>query len=233
MIGTYTRGRDPSVVPSNPSGVMPTIVIGCPLTTSVSPTTAGLPSKRCRQYAWLSTTTLDWPGALSSFASINRPAERGQTQHAEVAARDEHAVALRGLAAVGQVGVEEAVGGNTSEDRLLLLEIAKHQVAEDAVAAAGVVARLRSRLRPGTGEVHQRLRVGTGSGRSRNWLNSEKIAALAPMPSASETIATTLTKGVRNRARKASRRLVMSGFDEISGRVRWVKDSGAGSGRPP
>src|SRR6266566_1660759 len=45
---------------------------------------------------------------------------------------------------------------------------------------------------------------GTGSGRSRIWSNSEKIAALAPMPSASDTIAMPVTNGVLKRVRKAS-----------------------------
>src|SRR6266699_3475689 len=45
---------------------------------------------------------------------------------------------------------------------------------------------------------------GTGSGRSRIWSNSEKIAALAPMPSASDTTAMPVTNGVLKRVRKAS-----------------------------
>ncbi len=40
-IGTNTRGANPSVVPSNPSGATPTTVIGWPLTVIAWPTTAG------------------------------------------------------------------------------------------------------------------------------------------------------------------------------------------------
>ena len=43
------------------------------------------------------------------------------------------------------------------------------------------------------------------------------MAALAPMPRASETIATTVTNGVRNSVRNASRMLRMTEFDEIPG----------------
>jgi hypothetical protein len=45
--------------------------------------------------------------------------------------------------------------------------------------------------------------AGTGSGRRSIWSNIEKIAEFAPMPSASDTIAMPVTKGVLNRTRKA------------------------------
>ena len=48
---------------------------------------------------------------------------------------------------------------------------------------------------------------GTGSGFSRIWLKREKMAAFAPMPSASDTIATIVTKGVLNSVRSANFRL--------------------------
>jgi hypothetical protein len=41
-------------------------------------------------------------------------------------------------------------------------------------------------------------------------LNIEKIAAFAPMPSASDRMATAVTNGVRNRVRKASFRSRMA-----------------------
>ncbi|GMV09663.1 MAG: hypothetical protein AMXMBFR55_13970 [Gemmatimonadota bacterium] len=41
----------------------------------------------------------------------------------------------------------------------------------------------------------------------------ENIAVFAPIPRASERIATMLTSGVRRRARQASRRLCTGGFD--------------------
>src|SRR5471030_372562 len=53
----------------------------------------------------------------------------------------------------------------------------------------------------------RRAGAGTGSGRSSIWLNSEKMAAFAPMPSASDTIATMVTKGVLKRVRSANFRL--------------------------
>ena len=50
---------------------------------------------------------------------------------------------------------------------------------------------------------------GTGRARSRIVLNIEKIAALAPMPRPSDSTATTVTKGVRQRVRRASFRFGM------------------------
>jgi hypothetical protein len=46
--------------------------------------------------------------------------------------------------------------------------------------------------------------------RRRIWSNNEKIAALAPIPNASEAIATTVTNGDLNRVRTARRRLPMA-----------------------
>ena len=47
---------------------------------------------------------------------------------------------------------------------------------------------------PGAARLTSRAGSGTGSGRSSIWLNSEKMAAFAPIPSASDTIATMVTK---------------------------------------
>src|SRR5439155_21781112 len=63
VIGTNTCGRDPSVVPSNPRGATPTMLIGWPLTIIVWFNTVGAAANRVCQYAWLSTTTCDAPTA--------------------------------------------------------------------------------------------------------------------------------------------------------------------------
>jgi hypothetical protein len=47
------------------------------------------------------------------------------------------------------------VRGDPREDLLLSLEVAEHGVTEDRLAIAGLSARLRSRLGPGSSEVHQ------------------------------------------------------------------------------
>src|SRR5215210_3090989 len=60
----------------------------------------------------------------------------------------------------------------------------------------------------------RRLGSGTGSGRSSIWLNSEKIAALAPIPNASERTATAVTNGVLNSVRSASLKLPMNRLKE-------------------
>ena len=74
VIGTNTFGSDPSVVPRNPSGATPTIVIDWPLIVIFSPTTSGRPANPVCQYAWLKTTTCGSPGGRSSDGSSNRPA---------------------------------------------------------------------------------------------------------------------------------------------------------------
>ena len=105
---------------------------------------------------------------------------------------------------IRQVHAERAVRGDAREDGLHPLEVAEHRVAED---------RRRSRpawphdCEPGLGPGALRLTSlpgsGTGSGRSSIWSNSEKIAAFAPMPSASDTTATVVTSGVLRSARTA------------------------------
>src|SRR5205807_4508773 len=54
---------------------------------------------------------------------------------------------------------------------------------------------------PGAANLTSRSGCVTGSGWRSISLKSEEIAAFAPMPSASERIATTVTNGVRNRVR--------------------------------
>ena len=60
-------------------------------------------------------------------------------------------------------------------------------------------------LGPGADRLTSWRGASTGSGSSRIWLKSEKIAAFAPSPSASDTIATPVTKGVLNSVLSAKR----------------------------
>jgi hypothetical protein len=62
-------------------------------------------------------------------------------------------------------------------------------------------------LGPGAARFTSRSGSGTGSGRRSIWLKREKIAAFAPMPSASDTMATIVTNGVLNSVRSANLRL--------------------------
>src|SRR5262245_4066111 len=65
-------------------------------------------------------------------------------------------------------------------------------------------------LGPGAPRLISRVGSGTGSGRSSIWLNSEKIADVAPMPSASDRMAMKVTNGAFIRERMASLMLLMS-----------------------
>ena len=73
VTGTKTAGLIPSVVPSNPRGATPTMVIGWPLTIIVWFRTAGFSPNRFCQYAWSSTATWASPVTRSSLASSSRP----------------------------------------------------------------------------------------------------------------------------------------------------------------
>src|SRR4029450_2751383 len=68
----------------------------------------------------------------------------------------------------------------------------------------------------------------TGSACRRNWLNNEKIAALAPMPSARDRMATDVTKGVLNSVRRASRRGRRGATPWTGGIVPWLASQGTG-----
>jgi hypothetical protein len=58
----------------------------------------------------------------------------------------------------GQVRPEEDVGGDVREHGVRLLQIAEHQVAEDMLAVAGLVARVGSRFGTRGREIHELLR---------------------------------------------------------------------------
>ena len=90
------------------------------------------------------------------------------------------------------------------EHCLRLLEVAEHRVAEDLAVARPGRTTASPGLGPGARGSPARPAFGTGSGRSSIWLNSEKMAAFAPMPSASERTATAVTNGVLKSVRKAS-----------------------------
>ena len=102
-------------------------------------------------------------GGLAGGLVVGRsdqPAQgRLQAEHLEVAAGHEHAVGVERLPAIRQVRAERPVRGHAREHGLRLLEIAEHRITEDRLRAAGVVARLGSRLRAGRRQVDQPPRV--------------------------------------------------------------------------
>ena len=218
VIGTKTCGLAPSVVPSKPSGATPTMVRCWPLTI-----------ERVADHVWIAVETgrpvgvaehddRRFPRLLIVPGRSSRPIAGCHAEDGEVAAGDEYALAVQRLVVERQVRAEQDVRGDVGEHLMVLLQVAEHRVAEDVVAVPGLVAGLRAGLRPRRRRFTSSCGAGTGSGRSSIWLNNEKIAALAPMPSASERIATEVTNGALNRRRKASFRLVMvSTLDERSG----------------
>ena len=88
----------------------------------------------------------------------NQTAEGGfQAEHGKVAAGNEHAGTAHRLALEREIGAKAEMRRDAGERPLLALEVAKHGMAEDLLAAAGVVTRLAPRLRPGSGEIHELL----------------------------------------------------------------------------
>ena len=89
-------------------------------------------------------------------AWTEQPAERGlHAEHRKVASRDEHALAAQCLPAVGEVGAEQAVRRDSRKGRLHAFKVPEHRIAEDDIAVAGLVARLRTGLGAWRGEVDQ------------------------------------------------------------------------------
>src|SRR6185503_6727995 len=76
---------------------------------------------------------------------------------------------------------------------------------------------------PGFPRFTSRPGSATGSGFNRIWLKTEKIAAFAPMPRPSETMATVVTNGVLNSVRRASFRLNMMEVGRASAPVGCVR----------
>jgi hypothetical protein len=93
---------------------------------------------------------------------------RLETESREVRARDHHPLAVERLPLEGEVRAERAVRDQPGEHGLLPLEVAVHRIAEDQVAVARLVARLRARLRSGRAEVDEPLRLGHGEGAEKH-----------------------------------------------------------------
>ena len=118
VIGTKTCGLAPSVVPSKPSGATPTMVRCWPLTISVSPTTPGIAVEPRRP---VGVTEHDDQRLAELLIVLGReqPADRRrQAEDGEVAAGDQHALAVQGLVVEGEVGAEQHVRGDVGEDRV-------------------------------------------------------------------------------------------------------------------
>ena len=102
-------------------------------------------------------TVVAWP---------DQPAERGlHTEHRKVASRDEYAIAAQCLPAVGQVGAEQAVRRDSRKGRLHAFKVPEHRIAEDDIAVARLIARLRPRLGARRREIDQ---PGGGLNRERS-----------------------------------------------------------------
>ena len=80
---------------------------------------------------------------------------RPNAEYRKIAAGHEHALAVDRLLRVGKVRAEDSVSRDPNEDRLRLLEIAEHRVAENGIAVASHVALRLPGLGAGGGEVDQ------------------------------------------------------------------------------
>src|SRR5215471_18861455 len=83
---------------------------------------------------------------------------RLKPEHWKIRSRDEQPLTVQGLAAIRQVGVEGDVGRDASEYRLQPLEITKHRIAENLVAAASLPAGRRAGLGPWRRQIDEFIR---------------------------------------------------------------------------
>ncbi len=94
------------------------------------------------------------------FRSDEAAQRRRQLEHREIAARHQHSRSAERLSLIGEVRAEDPMRGHAGEGRLHALEVAKHRVAEDLVAVARLIARVRAGLGTGRREVDQPIRLG-------------------------------------------------------------------------
>ena len=121
VIGTNTCGRDPSRRAVEAARRDPHDRQRLSVDDQRLVETRGLAPNRVLQYAWLSTTTGDWPIAASSPLT-DEPPERGvQLEHLKIAARHHHAFAVRRFAVEREIRIEHAMRGDAGQDRLVLV----------------------------------------------------------------------------------------------------------------
>ena len=101
----------------------------------------------------------EMPAGVPIVVGIQQPAERRlEAEHRKVRAGHEQPVAASGLRLIGQVGAEPDVQCDAGEDRLLLLEIAEHRVAEHRFTVPGLAAGIGTLPRSGRRQVDQLTR---------------------------------------------------------------------------
>src|SRR5437764_14435939 len=155
-------GRVPYVVPMKFFGATPMIVVGLPFTVSILPI-----HPRVRAEVRLPEPVREHDRRSSSrfvIGSRNQTAERRPNlQGGKVAARYEESASRERVSSIAYIRANVPMAGDGAErGQLRVLQVAKHRVAQDVVARAGLTARCTSILRARSAEVHQS--VGTGYG---------------------------------------------------------------------
>ena len=160
VIGTNTCGLVPSVVPSKPRGATPTIVSVCPLTMSCWLSALGSAREPAQPVGMAQDGHVRFTDRPVVFRSDQAAQRRRQLEHREIAARHQHSRSAERLSLIGEVRAEDPMRRHAGEGRLHALEVAKHRVAEDFVAVARLIARMRARLGTGRRKVDQPIRLG-------------------------------------------------------------------------
>ena len=218
MIGTNTCGSHPSVVPSKPRGATPTMVSVWPLTMICLLSTVG--SRAEARLPVVVAEHHDRRFARRLCRRSSRAAGRAPAaaEHREIAAGHEHAVAAQRLAVDTPGWRRSRVRRDAVKTVCAFCKSRNIGIAEDVVAVARLAAGLRSGLRPGRAQVHELARIAApAAAAAAAGGSSEKIAALAPMPSASETHRDGGDEGVLNSVLMANLRLRTTPSDETRG----------------
>ncbi len=85
--------------------------------------------------------------------------ERAKTEQRKIAAGHEHPFGRNGVAVEREVGVHDAVRGDTDEGPIDAFEIAEHREAKDLLLRAAVVGRRAALFRARRREIHELVRV--------------------------------------------------------------------------
>ena len=97
-------------------------------------------------------------------------------------------------------------------NRLDLLQVAEHRVAENLIVA-GLPHDVEASFAPAP-QIHEFCRPRDVQRLQQHLVEAGKIAALAPIPSARETMAMIVTNGVLKSVRRANFRLLIGLLDE-------------------
>src|SRR5690242_1657096 len=97
-----------------------------------------------------------------------------ESQRREVRPGDQYGIAGERLILVRHAGTERDVAGHIREDRLALLEIPEHPIAERDLTVTWLAARRVPRFGPGSAEVDEAAGVRDGEGAEQHFIEQRE-----------------------------------------------------------